>query len=210
MKNQIDIIFTHIKYHKLSYLIPVLVIYLLILPYCLYNSFLVSDHKEIIYYTYLQRYLFIVLLFLIVPFIKNYIESDLKELLYTFYKQYKIIFMFYLYILTLIILLPLIMISLYFYKDCLLYLIWMLIQILIIYILFFFISFISHSILVGFGSIFIYTGYMNFINQTASYFNLYRFFGFYDVSYGYFIGWIVFIIIMIVLSIIFERVKGFL
>jgi len=170
---------------------------------------MVTDNKEITYYMYLQKYLFIVLLFLIIPFLRNYIEGDLKELLYSFCKQHKIVLVFYLYILTIIVLLPLFVISLYIYKNCMLYLAWLLVQIFIVYVLFFCISLISYSILIGFGFIFIYTVYMNFINQTSSYFNLYRFFGFYDTSYVYFVGWIIVIIITVALSIIIEKSMKF-
>lgn len=205
LKCDYNLIFLHIKYHKWIYVLLIVCLYFLILPYSLYIVNQNTEIKDIVFYECLQKYILIICLFFLIPFIKNYIEEDIKEILLTYDQKYKIRFVLEIYFLFIFILLPIFVLGIFFFFDILSYIIWFVFQIFIIYIFFYLFTLRFHSTLISFIIIFSYHGYMNFFVQNPTIFNLYRSFGFYDTPMSYFIFWIFISIILVYICIKLEK-----
>lgn len=205
MIKDFDILLQYIRFHKYYYLILHIIIYFLIFPYCLYTASIEIYDKEIVLFATLQKYLILTLLLYNLLFIKNYIEGSLREILYSIDIKTKIRFSFYMFLIVIMSIIPCFIICFSIYPQSLFYLIWLIIEILIIYTLFHLFSYILHSVLISYGMIFIYITTITEILNNYSIFSLIRLNGFREVGVSYFIFWLVILIISIALSYIIEK-----
>ena len=158
MSKDIKLVFLEMKTHIFMYILPLVIIYCIFMPYCISEIQYIDNpmQKELTYFMIAQRYLNIFIVFYLWLLFRNYIDSDLVETLISIDSRYRIRFIFYAMIIYIIALFPYFIISYILLDGCIYLILGLIFEFIILSCIFYRLTMLFKNCLITLISIIIF------------------------------------------------------